>query len=481
MELYLDTVFAKEVAVPSSRVYYPRWKIVLSFLLPDVLSFSFVVGVMYVITSQMSTTTPVFTLILPVLGVLVATFALSGLYYAVGMHPAQELRLVTTLTMVVFPVYVFAIILVGVNLANLTVGLVLTLLLTLAFVPLARAVTRVLYSQASWWGAPTVVLASRQAADAVVDTLERWPEIGLRPVAVLDDELDELVTEDRGLEMTRLAPMLATIHKIPYVIVAMPNLDHCELVDLLRRCSKFFRHVLVVPDLSSGMTTLWTTRQNRQGIIGYHVEHAFRKRGARFVKRVVDIVGALIAILLIWPLLALIGLLIKLDSPGPILYRQIRMTRDGKCFRVLKFRSMHVDADEKLKTILAGDPVLQAEYEQYHKLQNDPRITRVGKVIRRFSLDELPQLWNVLRGTLSLVGPRAYMPRELPYMRGMNHIILQNRPGITGLWQVSGRNQLSFEERLMMDVHYVLNWTPWLDLYILARTLPVVTKGQGAA
>jgi Undecaprenyl-phosphate galactose phosphotransferase WbaP len=325
-----------------------------------------------------------------------------------------------------------------------------------------------------------VVLATRQAADAVVNTLERWPEIGLRPVAVLDDELDELVTEDRGLEMTRLAPMLATIHKIPYEIGAMPNLDHGELVDLLRRCSKFFRHVLVVPEVS-GMTALWTTRQSRQGIIGYHVEHVFRKRGARFVKRVVDITGALAAMLLIWPLLVLIAILIKLDSAGSVLYRQIRMTRDGKCFRVLKFRSMHVDADEKLKTILDEDPALRAEYEQYHKLQNDPRITRVGKVIRRFSLDELPQLWNVLRGTLSLVGPRAYMPRELSYMRGMNHIILQNRPGITGLWQVSGRNQLSFEERLMMDVHYVLNWTPWLDLYILARTLPVVMKGEGAA
>jgi lipopolysaccharide/colanic/teichoic acid biosynthesis glycosyltransferase len=183
---------------------------------------------------------------------------------------------------------------------------------------------------------------------------------------------------------------------------------------------------------------------------------------------------------LLAPLFSAIAALISVDSPGPVFFKQRRMGLDGRCFTVFKFRTMYTDAEAKLQEILDGDPGLKAEYDRYHKLEDDPRVTRVGKWLRRLSLDELPQLWNVLRGDMSLVGPRAYMPSELPRMNGLSRTVLQCPPGLTGLWQVSGRNNLDFSTRVDLDVHYMQHWTLWLDIYILIRTIPVVVTGDGA-
>jgi len=141
---------------------------------------------------------------------------------------------------------------------------------------------------------------------------------------------------------------------------------------------------------------------------------------------------------------------------------------------------MYTNAEERLRHLLEQNPYMREEYELFHKLKNDPRVTRAGRFLRKLSLDELPQLWNVLRGEMSLVGPRAYLPRELPAMEGAERIILRVLPGVTGLWQVSGRSEISFSDRLEIDVYYVRNWSMWLDLYILARTVWVVLFGRGA-
>jgi lipopolysaccharide/colanic/teichoic acid biosynthesis glycosyltransferase len=198
------------------------------------------------------------------------------------------------------------------------------------------------------------------------------------------------------------------------------------------------------------------------------------------MKRTVDFTVAAVGLLVLAPLLLLVSLLIRLDSKGPILFSQERLGRDGRCFRILKFRTMHVGAHRRLREVLERDPAAREEYELYAKLKDDPRITRMGRVLRRCSLDELPQLFNVLRGHMSLVGPRAYLPEELPKMVGKHQSILHVLPGITGLWQVSGRNELPFAMRLDLDLRYVRNWSVSLDLYLLARTLPTVLLRRGA-
>jgi Undecaprenyl-phosphate galactose phosphotransferase WbaP len=187
-----------------------------------------------------------------------------------------------------------------------------------------------------------------------------------------------------------------------------------------------------------------------------------------------------VLLILCAPVFAAIAVLVRWGSEGPVLYTQQRMGTGGESFTALKFRTMYQDADRVLSDVLARSPQRREEYEQFHKLENDPRITSIGRILRRFSLDELPQLINVLRGDMSLVGPRPYMVAERSKMEGLDHIILQVRPGLTGLWQVSGRNDLSFAERIRLDVHYIQNWSPWLDVYIVVRTLPAVLTGEGA-
>jgi Undecaprenyl-phosphate galactose phosphotransferase WbaP len=346
--------------------------------------------------------------------------------------------------------------------------------------PVCRALFRILFARASWWGFPAVIVSTGGNGAAIRATLNRWPEIGVRPVAVLGegDEKEVGGVSIRGGH--EMAPYLARRFDIPYALLAMPGLGHASRANVLAQYSKFFDHVFVVPD-PAGAPALWTTGRSGDGLFGYGVRNVAQRPGARLVKRSVDVLGALLGTIVLAPLLALIAVAIRMDSRGSVFYRQERMGAEGRIITILKFRTMFEDADQKLAEILDSDPIRRREYEQYHKLRDDPRVTRIGKFLRRYSLDELPQILNVLRGEMSLVGPRAYMPSELAKMNGMARAVLQSPPGMTGLWQVSGRNHLSFADRVHLDVHYIQNWSPWLDLYLLVRTGPVVLSGDGAA
>lgn len=171
---------------------------------------------------------------------------------------------------------------------------------------------------------------------------------------------------------------------------------------------------------------------------------------------------------------------IKKDSPGDAIYSGKRLGRRGKLFPCYKFRSMYVNGDEILEKYYAENPEKKAEYEKYHKLDDDPRVTPFGAFIRRTSIDELPQLWNVFLGDMSLVGPRPYLPQELAEMGEAAETILRVKPGITGYWQVNGRSNVDFESRLLMDVWYVKNRTLWMDVQLLWQTVGVVLMKKGA-
>jgi lipopolysaccharide/colanic/teichoic acid biosynthesis glycosyltransferase len=199
------------------------------------------------------------------------------------------------------------------------------------------------------------------------------------------------------------------------------------------------------------------------------------------LKRTFDIGAVLLGLPFALPLLALLALVLKLDSRGPLLFCQEQMGRHGRSIRPLKFRTMLVGAEGMLQDILAEGGPLAEEYETYHKLKRDPRVTRLGRFLRKSSLDELPQLWNVLKGDMSLVGPRPYLPRERPGMLGLEKTILLVRSGITGYWQVCGRNETTFRARVQMDEAYVKNWTFRLDLRLFFRTFGVVLRGAGSS
>lgn len=198
------------------------------------------------------------------------------------------------------------------------------------------------------------------------------------------------------------------------------------------------------------------------------------------IKRSLDICGAVIGLILFGPLFLLIILLLQIETPGKVFYRQVRLGYAGARFGMLKFRTMRECAEEELGKVLLKDPKYLSEYERYQKLARDPRLTRLGRFLRKTSLDELPQLWNVLVGEMSLVGPRPFMPDQLA-LYGPAYLDYQRvLPGITGLWQVSGRNLLSFQDRVRLDEIYIQDWSIWLDLEILARTPWAVIFQVGA-
>jgi lipopolysaccharide/colanic/teichoic acid biosynthesis glycosyltransferase len=191
---------------------------------------------------------------------------------------------------------------------------------------------------------------------------------------------------------------------------------------------------------------------------------------------VLDYAVALPGLLLIAPLFILLAILVKLDSPGPIFHRRRVLGQDGRVFDAFKFRTMYVNGDE----ILARYPKLRQELNKNYKLKCDPRVTRVGTFLRKFSLDELPQLLNILARDMSLIGPRIIAPDEIKNYGQYGSTLMQVMPGLTGLWQVSGRSDTTYDERIALDMHYITKWSVWLDIKILMRTVPAVMKGDGA-
>ena len=213
---------------------------------------------------------------------------------------------------------------------------------------------------------------------------------------------------------------------------------------------------------------------------GIRIEEALLLPLPRFQKRVQDVLISGLALVFLLPLLLLIAVLVKLTSRGPVFFRHRRIGSGGRQFHAWKFRSMVSNADEVLARYLADHPGLKKEWDKDHKLKHDPRATWIGRVLRKTSLDEVPQLWNVLVGDMSLVGPRPIVAAEIEKYGKTFRDYLRVRPGITGLWQVSGRNNTTYSERLAYDEFYVQHWSPWLDVYILMRTVRTVILCEGA-
>lgn len=208
---------------------------------------------------------------------------------------------------------------------------------------------------------------------------------------------------------------------------------------------------------------------------GATIQSGTQRAGGQW-KILLDYALVLPALLLIWPLLLVLALAVKLDSPGPVIYRRRVLGKDGRIFYAFKFRTMYVNGDE----ILARFPKLRRELEKNYKLKCDPRVTRMGKFLRKYSLDELPQLFNILLQDMSVVGPRIITPEELEKYGRYGRKLTTVMPGLTGLWQVSGRSDVCYEDRVALDMEYIDNWSIRLDLKILLRTVPAVLKGDGA-
>jgi Undecaprenyl-phosphate galactose phosphotransferase WbaP len=353
---------------------------------------------------------------------------------------------------------------------------------TLILLPMGRGLTKRLLSRLGLWGRQVIVLGAGTIGERVVKTLVQTPLQGLQPIAAFDDDWRKHQGVVAGVPVLGNLAEAETVAKemgINHAIVAIPSLPPEQLAEFVSRQSRHFGVMQFVPDLVSLPSEVVYT-SNLTGMLALEVHNQLAIPVNRIVKRTLDIIAVTLGGILISPILLLIGIAVYLDSPGPIFFGHKRIGRDGKFFKAWKFRTMISNAQEKLEQYLKENPELETEWRETQKLQNDPRVTRIGKFLRKYSLDELPQLWNVFIGEMSLVGPRPIVEAEAEkYGKGFELYKLV-RPGITGYWQTSGRSDTDYDERVALDSFYVRNWSVWLDIIILVKTPAVVLGGEGA-
>ncbi|MGD1070145.1 MAG: undecaprenyl-phosphate galactose phosphotransferase WbaP [Bryobacteraceae bacterium] len=417
---------------------------------------------------------------LPFLGLAFPAFYVQKLYPGLLIHPAEEMRRVFYAISAMFLIWATTTFLWrtggGYSRALFLMGWVASPPAIL----LSRHLTRRWFGCKTWWGIPAVILGSGPTAWRIARKL-RSGMLGIKVAGVFSENQILSWAHDMPPVLGDLsaAPDVAGARVAQYAIVAIVPESNLELGRVIEDYCRGFGHVLLIPDMT-GICSLGVTARDIEGELGLELPQKLFHLRSALAKRAMDCLVSLVLIVLLAPLFALIAIAIKLTSKGPVFYGHLRQGRHGQPFRALKFRTMVSGADRVLADYLVSHTEYVPEWQRNHKLKNDPRITRIGKWLRRASLDELPQLINVLLGQMSLVGPRPIVREEIPkYGRGYE-LYTRVFPGITGLWQVSGRNNTTYEERVAYDEHYVHNWSVWLDLYILVRTVRTVVTAEGA-
>jgi undecaprenyl-phosphate galactose phosphotransferase len=357
-------------------------------------------------------------------------------------------------------------------------------LVSFAFLLVGRYVTKRIMMRTRIWEKPVVIVGAGKTAELLAKSFVDDPGRGYKIVGVVADQSPDraLIGQYPHLGLFADAEQAILQSEVQDVIVAEPGLDREALISLIYRIQPLVRRLTIVPDLfGMSLTNVEVDTIYKDRTVMLSIRNNLAVRRNFTLKRLFDLVAGIPILLLGLPLMAGLAVLIKLDSPGPVLFADRRLGRKEKEFVCYKFRTMQVDGDRLLSGYFARHPEAALEWETYAKLRDyDPRVTRVGKVLRRYSLDELPQLFNVLRGDMSLVGPRPYLPRERERMGYLAHTIFEALPGMTGFWQVTGRNDVEFDGRLQMDSWYVRNWSFWQDIVILLQTAQAVLRRKGA-
>ncbi|HSD85246.1 MAG TPA: undecaprenyl-phosphate glucose phosphotransferase [Anaerolineae bacterium] len=323
-----------------------------------------------------------------------------------------------------------------------------------------------------------LIVGAGDVGRTVIRTVMAQPEFGYRIVALVDDRVERSALSIGPLpaiEGTQRLPEIIAEKSVDEVIVTLPWTDHQRILDIFQLCENLGVRVRTVPDLFQ-LSLNRVDVEDLGGVPVIGLKAAAIQGANLFVKRVMDVAIGSIMLLLTAPIMAMVALAIKLDSRGPVIFKQKRVGAHGQEFVVFKFRTMRQGADEEKAGLLEFNEMTGPLF----KMRGDPRITRMGRFMRRSSLDELPQLFNVLRGEMSMVGPRPHTSAEVTQYQNWQRQVLEAPPGMTGLAQVSGRSQLSFDEQCLLDIYYIENWSPALDVKILLRTLPKWFSGEGA-
>lgn len=465
----------------------------------------------------------------PALLLFPALFAALNLYPGTLIHPAEELKLLSRATTVGFALIAVSFFLFK-NADAFSRAFFLTAwIFALLLAPLFRHIVRRYCDRFIWWKTPVIFFGGRDDIETFGLRLSKVTTLGFAPVASIivppdahgaavhtsatrstktsgkpenaspqagsgsetqapapspasqglwQEELYSLPMHDPAA-VEKLFGDLA--QKYPHAIVNVftASIPQETQESLLRTAGGHFYRLIIVPPMD-WLYCIPDKVANLGGAFALTLRRNLCDTRRLLLKRVFDLIACTTLSLLALPVFLGLALLLKLDSPGPVIFRQTRIGRGGKPFRVFKFRTMQADAEAILKSYLDSQPEEAREWAATQKLKHDPRITRMGRFLRKTSLDELPQVLNVFLGEMSLVGPRPIVQDEVVKYGDVFTLYEQVLPGITGLWQISGRNDISYEERIALDRYYITNWSIWFDWYILARTVPVVLGRQGA-
>ena len=435
-------------------------------------------------------------------GILPWLFVFPLLYLSLNLYPAtflrrpEELKRLSVATSIGFLCIVFLSFMIkeGQNFSRLT--LLFAWSFSLVAVPLARNTARNRCRHFPWWAVPCVMFGNGERLTELCAALSKARGLGVRPaVLVLEQNApmpdvtaslspqDSVIVERVPLDNQEaaIAKLDAIAHSYPkaYAVVSFDSSNIQERTVWLSVIDRCFQRIILIPDMAVG-GRVWIMAVSLGKLSGILMRQNLLDPRRMLMKRGMDCLLTLLAGMLAFPLMLALAVAIRCDSRGPIFFKQQRIGRGGKHFHVYKFRTMAMNAAELLEKHLAENPEAQQEWKETQKLKNDPRITKVGTFLRKTSLDELPQLINVLKGEMSLVGPRPIVDEEIPRYGEAYSLYTRVRPGITGLWQVSGRNDLPYADRVWLDRHYVCNWSVWLDILIIARTVPEVLHCSGA-
>lgn len=356
-----------------------------------------------------------------------------------------------------------------------------------ALLPLARALSKALLDQAGLWQRPVLILGTGSNAHDAFRAIRSEANLGYRVQAFMratvngDDR--SMASMPDGLPLLEPeADLAAQLKRLgnPQIVLALDSLGSAASQQLIHQLTSLRQSVHVIPSIR-GLPLFGTELSHffSHEVLMLTVRNNLARRSNRWIKRAFDLAGATVLLIALAPAMLFIAWRVR-QSGASAFYGHIRIGQGGTPFKCLKFRSMRPDADRVLQELLAKDPAAKAEWQQNFKLRDDPRITPIGHFLRRTSLDELPQIINVIRGEMSLVGPRPVVPEELERYGDAAPLYLEAKPGITGLWQVSGRSDTTYAERVSLDAWYVRNWSLWYDIAILLKTVRVVLDRRGA-
>ncbi len=423
-------------------------------------------------------------ILIPFILLFIIAYAMLDLYPGIGQSPITAFRSIYIATTVIFLVLgALSFVVKVMNVYSRGIFLI-SWVLCLMIIPAIRNLVIHFLSSKRLWGDPVIIIGMNDRTREIVEMLVTHPEYGFIPMAILNlqngketgKSLFDIPILQAGEKF--IPSSLGDYYTVQTAIVISSDSDEKVVNTFAKQSHMHFSRIVIIPQKT--LASLWVTPFDIGGVLGFEIRQNLLNSAHRMIKRLVDLLLITIASPFILLINGFIALAIKMDSRGPVLYTENRIGHDGREFKVYKFRTMVTNANNLLQEYLDKDPVLADEWEKTHKLKNDPRITRVGRTLRRLSMDELPQLINVVRNEMSLVGPRPIVDEEVIKYGDRFELYKKVKPGLSGLWQVSGRNDLTYDTRVDLDEYYVRNYSIWMDLYIILKTVSAILSNRGA-